>query len=56
MHSGDSNETNGTLFYSPDAAVTTSFGGVIYRLSDGTISGMTKVHALSLHHDCSQYC
>ncbi|MBK7003247.1 MAG: hypothetical protein IPH35_26010 [Rhodoferax sp.] len=34
---------------SPDGAVTTSFNGVIYRLSDGVIAGMTKTHALSAY-------
>lgn len=34
---------------SPDGAVTTSFNGVIYRLADGVISGMTKTHALSAY-------
>lgn len=34
---------------SPDGAVTTSFNGVIYRLADGAIAGMTKTHALSAY-------
>jgi WD40 repeat protein len=40
---------------SADGAVTTSFNGVIYRLSDGVIAGMTKTHALSAYTPDSAY-